>query len=528
MRENRVFWMHRQHEDATLNRKLCEGGTLMGKRMGRTAVLGSLITAGALCLSATTAQAQAASISLSSASGVSAGETISLTATLQDPGVDPGVAGAQNDLGYDSSKVAVVVRPVCASDPLTECTTDQECIDASGDPNDKCGLPDCTVNTDIRKEATKFGFLPAGCSGSACNGVRALIFSLTSPNRLIPDGSDLYSCNVVVAQDAPDGTYDVTVSNVILGYPSPPGGQVCGSESNPCGATSGSVTVGMGGGPTPTPTLSGPGIIGGSTATLAGTTASVDFTLIAPDVTPGVAGAQADIGFDPAIIPVVVKPVCVSDPLTECTTDQECIDASGDPNDKCGIPDCTVNADIRKEATKFGFLPAGCSGSECNGVRALIFSLTSPNRLIPDNSVLFSCNFAVAPEATGENLISLTNVILGFPSPPGGQVCGSESNPCGAAPGRICIGESCGGPVSATPTPTTAEAASPTPTGTSVPPTPTNTVQPPTHTPTAGVPPITGFEDSDGCQIATPGSAGPVWLLLIPAVGLLVLRRRSR
>ncbi len=70
----------------------------------------------------------------------------------------------------------------------------------------------------------------------------------------------------------------------------------------------------------------------------------------------------------------------------------------------------------------------------------------------------------------------------------------------------------------------------PSPTATSTPPpptnTPTNTVKaPPTNTPGGG-----GFtaEDEGGCHIAGPATSGSGWLLLIPAVGLLVLRRKRR
>jgi MYXO-CTERM domain-containing protein len=84
--------------------------------------------------------------------------------------------------------------------------------------------------------------------------------------------------------------------------------------------------------------------------------------------------------------------------------------------------------------------------------------------------------------------------------------------------------------VSGTATATTAPA---TATPTIGPATATATARPPTTTPTTvpttapGQPTPTPEDDDDGCQISTAGG-GSGWLLLIPAVALLVLRRRHR
>jgi len=74
-----------------------------------------------------------------------------------------------------------------------------------------------------------------------------------------------------------------------------------------------------------------------------------------------------------------------------------------------------------------------------------------------------------------------------------------------------------------------------TPTNTSVPATPTATKVASTATPTrtntvSGTPGVIGTpeSDSDGCQIYTGAPLHSGWLVLIPAVGLLVLRRRRR
>jgi len=97
-----------------------------------------------------------------------------------------------------------------------------------------------------------------------------------------------------------------------------------------------------------------------------------------------------------------------------------------------------------------------------------------------------------------------------------------------------------GGP---SPTPTTPAVPSATATSTAVPSatatkpaataTATATKPAATATPTATRTPTSGGgcpgcpEDDDGCQISAPGNT-PAWLLLIPAIGLLVVRRRRR
>jgi hypothetical protein len=154
------------------------------------------------------------------------GDTVALTVTLHAPAVTPGVAGAQNDFTYDSTRISVAVR-------------------AGGHPN-------CTVNPAIEKEATEFSFLPVGCSGTACTTVRALMFSTSDPLLTIPDGSALYTCQVLIAADAPLATYMVTASNVLLSLPD--GAELCsGSTNPPCTAVNGAVTVTHI--PSPTPTL---------------------------------------------------------------------------------------------------------------------------------------------------------------------------------------------------------------------------------------------------------------------------------
>jgi hypothetical protein len=185
------------------------------------------------------------------------GDTVAVTVTLDTTGVSPGVAGAQNNLNYDASKIAIRANQVCLFDTTVSCLNDGDCISATGISGDRCfALPDCTVNPSIKKEATQFAFLPSGCEGAACTGVHTLVFSFASPNRLIPNGSVLYSCRMGITPDAPFGSYPVMFSGVALSFPNPPGGLVCGgSSAQPCNAEDGVVMVGNAP-PTPTSTPS--------------------------------------------------------------------------------------------------------------------------------------------------------------------------------------------------------------------------------------------------------------------------------
>jgi hypothetical protein len=132
---------------------------------------------------------ETASIALSKISG-DPGARVTFAATLQSKGA--AVAGAQNDIAFDS-----VNAPIAAT----------------GD-----GKPDCTVNPSIGKAATVFGFLPNGCSGAACTGMRAIVLSMSNTDP-IPDGSMLYECTVSIAPQAPPGLYPLAIVGVTLSDP---------------------------------------------------------------------------------------------------------------------------------------------------------------------------------------------------------------------------------------------------------------------------------------------------------------------
>src|SRR6185369_13859084 len=77
------------------------------------------------------------------------------------------------------------------------------------------GSPDCTVNPAIDKNDSAFRFASIDCAGSACIAVRAIVVAFDNVDT-IPDGSVLYSCEVEIAADVPDGVYTIGVSGVVL------------------------------------------------------------------------------------------------------------------------------------------------------------------------------------------------------------------------------------------------------------------------------------------------------------------------
>jgi hypothetical protein len=63
-----------------------------------------------------------------------------------------------------------------------------------------------------------------------------------------------------------------------------------------------------------------------------------------------------------------------------------------------GRPDCKASYAIHKDLSAFAFQPHGCTpGSDCQAVRALILGYNTD--LIPDGSVLYMCNVAIAADA---------------------------------------------------------------------------------------------------------------------------------
>jgi len=126
-------------------------------------------------------------------------------------------------------------------------------------------------------------------------------------------------------------------------------------------------------------------IIVGDTTGEAGGVTSFDVSL---ETDVEVAGTQNDIAFD-ADAPIAAK---------------------GD-----GTPDCAVNPAIDKDGTSFAFRPAGCTvGTDCTGIRAIVLSLENLDP-IADGAVLYTCQVALAADATGTYPLTCSNPGAGDP-----------------------------------------------------------------------------------------------------------------
>lgn len=135
-----------------------------------------------------------------------------------------------------------------------------------------------------------------------------------------------------------------------------------------------------------------------------------------------------------------------------------------------GQPDCSGNREIDKGLTSFRFLPPGCTGHACTGLRAVV--VAEDNVLpIPDGSVLYTCNVTVG----GSGTLALTRALAADPR---GQVVSGFS----ARDGTICLARDAVWLFTPTPTvsPTATHTLTVTPTATAtVTPSPTATVPPP-------------------------------------------------
>ena len=94
------------------------------------------------------------------------------------------------------------------------------------------GTPFCTVNPAIGTPISDFSFEPPGCSGSACTGVAAILFSVLTP---LPDGAVLYACTVDIAASAPSGTYPMVIGDAASASPT--------GDSLPTSGSDGAVVV---------------------------------------------------------------------------------------------------------------------------------------------------------------------------------------------------------------------------------------------------------------------------------------------
>lgn len=296
------------------------------------------------------------------------GEQVTFSVVLENT-TEALIAGTQNDLTFDSTNAPIAAKPD--------------------------DTPDCSVNPAIHKDASAFGFLPAGCTGTECTGIRAIVFATDSVDPILA-GSVLYACTVDISADAADGQYPLAVSGIVVS--SPHGFQLLGVEG-----FDGAVVVGSGGpppnppgvlatavvdpGPTPPP-ADAPSIGINATAGSPGERVTFSVTLSAAGAS--VAGTQNDIVFDSVNTPI----------------------AGG----AYGRPDCVVNPDINKRSTIFGFLPPGCRGAACTSLRALVFALDNVDA-IPDGSVLYTCKVDIAlTAADGEYPLAISGVTFSDPN----------------------------------------------------------------------------------------------------------------
>jgi hypothetical protein len=73
------------------------------------------------------------------------------------------------------------------------------------------GKPNCSANPVVDPGGVLFEFLPQGCSGSACNQVRAVLDSLNDLGPFL-DGVSLFTCKVGINSGATSGIYNIVVS----------------------------------------------------------------------------------------------------------------------------------------------------------------------------------------------------------------------------------------------------------------------------------------------------------------------------
>jgi len=155
------------------------------------------------------------------------------------------------------------------------------------------------------------------------------------------------------------------------------------------------------------------------------------------------------------------------------------------------VPDCTVAPSLDWiDGPEFSFQPPACvPGIDCTGIRALLIT-KEHGALIPSGALLYTCNVAIDPGASGSSSLVCDNT---EGSTPEGQHLDVS-----CTDGRIDV-----------------IALTPEPTATSLPPTPTLP---------SGSQVDSSSMGGSGCQTAP--TSGGAWLMLAPL--LLALRRRRR
>jgi hypothetical protein len=125
------------------------------------------------------------------------GESIWFYVTLNSNGES--IAAVQNDIGFDSTNIPIGT---------------------------------CQIAEGVNKGLFRT-YLPNGCSGASCNGMRGIVLS-TSDTNAMNDGA-VYQCRVDIPANAAPGNYPLTVSNVAASDPI--------ANPQPLSAVNGSVYV---------------------------------------------------------------------------------------------------------------------------------------------------------------------------------------------------------------------------------------------------------------------------------------------
>lgn len=307
---------------------------------------------------------------------------------------------------------------------------------------------------------------------------------------LVTDGA-LYSCTFQVSPTAATGPTTLQATRQNVGDES--GNTLTSQVANGTVTITGNIVE-----PTATPCPSGIVVaVGGGNATADSPfTFAVTLSGVAAGGTPA-NNAQVDIIFDTTFFAqladaAAATAACTIDPRLASLTHTETVPTSP-------------------------AVPAGMQRLRLN-----IIDTGAVLGLVTDGA-LYSCTFQVNPDATGSTTLQATR-----------QNVGDESG--NTLPSSVCSGDvMIGGVILPTSTPTNTPippatdtpTVPPTSTATTVPPTSTATTKP-TSTATSPPAPTSSFQDEDGCQIGAPVSGNGFWLLLVPAVGLLVMRRRRR
>lgn len=446
-----------------------------------------------------------------------AGEVVdgkaSVSAVLRSEGGN--VGGMQNDILFDSSVVNLARVGACT-------------INAAIGTNEPGCEEDPVVGPckTLSRNLVNCGTSPTapGCDGqgASISRFRGIIAATAVPNNNdIPDGSVLYTCEF----DVISTPGELTNTNIVA--------------SDPFGvrldATGTNATIGGGAEPTPTevvePTPTPTEVVSGCTADVCvnvarvspdGAIARVDVVVVGENV----GGAQNDILFDSSVVNLSAASKCrINDAIG--TGEAGCEE---DPV----VGPCKT---LSRNLVNCGANPTapGCEGQAANisRFRGIVAATAVPNNnVIPSGSVLYTCEFDVVNAAALTAVLTNQNVVASDPF--GVRLNAGGDN--GAILGDI-------DPPTATPTTAVPPTNTPVP-PTNTPVTATNTPVPPTNTPVAATntpvrtstPTATatrgvtdGFDDDDGCHIATTGATNSRgWLLLIPALGLVALRRRRR